>query len=28
MGRVFLQRQPRQLLTEAQYQAQILGQPA
>ncbi|MGY2880960.1 peptide deformylase [Thermostichus sp. OS-CIW-33] len=27
MGRVFLQRQPRQLLTEAQYQAQILGQP-
>jgi len=25
---VFLQRQPRQLLTEAQYQAQILGQPA
>lgn len=28
MGRLFLQRQPRQLLTEAQYQAQILGQPA
>ncbi|MDT7945418.1 MAG: peptide deformylase [Cyanobacteriota bacterium PSP.bin.10] len=28
MGRVFLQRQPRQLLTEAQYQAQILGRPA
>jgi peptide deformylase len=28
MGRVFLQQQPRQLLTEAQYQAQILGQPA
>lgn len=28
MGWVFLQRQPRQLLTEAQYQAQILGQPA
>ena len=28
MGRVFLQRQPRQLLTEAEYQAQILGQPA
>lgn len=28
MGRVFLQQQPQQLLTEAQYQAQILGQPA
>lgn len=28
MGRVFLQRQPRQLLTEAEYQAQILGRPA
>ncbi|MGY4592151.1 peptide deformylase [Thermostichus sp. MS-CIW-40] len=28
MGRLFLQRQPQQLLTEAQYQAQILGRPA
>lgn len=28
MGRLFLQRQPQQLLTEAQYQAQILGQTA
>lgn len=28
MGRVFLQQQPQQLLTEAQYQAQILGRPA
>ncbi len=26
MGRVFLQRQPQQLLSEAEYQAQILGQ--
>jgi peptide deformylase len=27
MGRVFLQRHPQQLLSEAEYQAQILGQP-
>ncbi|MFQ3613504.1 MAG: peptide deformylase [Cyanobacteriota bacterium] len=27
IGRVFLQRHPQQLLSEAEYQAQILGQP-
>jgi peptide deformylase len=27
IGRVFLQRHPQQLLSEAEYEAQILGQP-